>query len=88
MSSMSLLFKRPPLSPFEVQHDFKFFKSLSSPKVAKITKLTFAFEFSNSNILTLVTGAFCLLLFTNCHNFFGIDNTNQFSYRFVDKKPN
>uniref|UniRef100_Q9D565-3 Isoform 3 of WD repeat-containing protein 64 n=1 Tax=Mus musculus TaxID=10090 RepID=Q9D565-3 len=35
MSSMSLLFKRPPLSPFEVQHDFKFFKSLSSPKIRR-----------------------------------------------------
>ncbi|XP_037366177.1 WD repeat-containing protein 64 isoform X2 [Talpa occidentalis] len=32
MSSMSLLFKRAPAKPFEVQHDFKFFKSLSSPK--------------------------------------------------------
>lgn len=45
MSSMSLLFKRSPPNPFEVQHDFKFFKSLSSPKVAKITNLTFALEF-------------------------------------------
>lgn len=51
MSSMSLLFKRSPPNPFEVQHDFKFFKSLSSPKVAKITNLTFALEFLNSNIL-------------------------------------
>ncbi|KAL1769649.1 WD repeat-containing protein 64 [Sigmodon hispidus] len=33
MSSMSLLFKRTPPKPFEVQHDFKFFKSLSSPKM-------------------------------------------------------
>ncbi|XP_051004232.1 WD repeat-containing protein 64 isoform X1 [Acomys russatus] len=33
MSSMSLLFKRAPPKPFEVQHDFKFFKSLSSPKI-------------------------------------------------------
>ncbi|XP_027274696.1 WD repeat-containing protein 64 isoform X2 [Cricetulus griseus] len=33
MSSMSLLFKRTPPKPFEVQHDFKFFKSLSSPKI-------------------------------------------------------
>lgn len=54
MSSMSLLFKRTPPKPFEVQHDFKFFKSLSSPKVAKITKLTFAFEFLNPNIPTPV----------------------------------
>ena len=34
MSSMSLLFKRTPPKAFEVDHDFKFFKSLSSPKVA------------------------------------------------------
>lgn len=34
MSSMSLLFKRTPPKTFEVEHDFKFFKSLSSPKVA------------------------------------------------------
>lgn len=33
MSSMSLLFKRTPPKPFEVEQDFKFFKSLSSPKV-------------------------------------------------------
>ncbi|KAL6042239.1 hypothetical protein STEG23_021560, partial [Scotinomys teguina] len=33
MSSMSLLFKRAPPKPFEVQHDFKYFKSLSSPKI-------------------------------------------------------
>ncbi|XP_008062055.1 WD repeat-containing protein 64-like [Carlito syrichta] len=32
MSSMSLLFKRTPPKPFEVEQDFKFFKSLSSPK--------------------------------------------------------
>ncbi|CAH6789556.1 WD repeat-containing protein 64 [Phodopus roborovskii] len=35
MSSMSLLFKRTPPKPFEVQHDFKFFKSLSSPKIRR-----------------------------------------------------
>nr|XP_038947362.1 WD repeat-containing protein 64 isoform X2 [Rattus norvegicus] len=35
MSSMSLLFKRSPPNPFEVQHDFKFFKSLSSPKIRR-----------------------------------------------------
>lgn len=33
MSSMSLLFKRTPPKAFEVESDFKFFKSLSSPKV-------------------------------------------------------
>ncbi|XP_054973849.1 WD repeat-containing protein 64 [Sorex araneus] len=32
MSSMSLLFKRAPPKAFEVEHDFKFFKSLSSSK--------------------------------------------------------
>ncbi|KAK2492307.1 hypothetical protein MC885_011197, partial [Smutsia gigantea] len=31
-SSVSLLFKRTPPKAFEVEHDFKFFKSLSSPK--------------------------------------------------------
>ncbi|XP_057626751.1 WD repeat-containing protein 64 [Chionomys nivalis] len=35
MSSVSLLFKRAPTKPFEVQHDFKFFKSLSSPKIRR-----------------------------------------------------
>ncbi|CAO2638551.1 WD repeat-containing protein 64 [Lemmus lemmus] len=35
MSSVSLLFKRAPPKPFEVQHDFKFFKSLSSPKIRR-----------------------------------------------------
>ncbi|XP_027421749.1 WD repeat-containing protein 64 isoform X1 [Bos indicus x Bos taurus] len=35
MSSMSLLFKRTPPKAFEVEHDFKFFKSLSSPKIRK-----------------------------------------------------
>nr|XP_048292372.1 WD repeat-containing protein 64 [Myodes glareolus] len=35
MSSLSLLFKRAPPKPFEVQHDFKFFKSLSSPKIRR-----------------------------------------------------
>lgn len=58
MSSVSLLFKRAPPKPFEVQHDFKFFKSLSSPKVAKTTKLTFVFEiifeFLNSNIPLII----------------------------------
>lgn len=34
MSSMSLLFKRISPKAFEVEHDFKFFESLSSPKVA------------------------------------------------------
>lgn len=33
MSSVSLVFKRTPPKAFEVEHDFKFFKSLSSPKV-------------------------------------------------------
>ncbi|XP_055274728.1 WD repeat-containing protein 64 [Moschus berezovskii] len=33
MSSMSLLFRRTPPKAFEVEHDFKFFKSLSSPKI-------------------------------------------------------
>uniref|UniRef100_G1U5Z9 WD repeat domain 64 n=1 Tax=Oryctolagus cuniculus TaxID=9986 RepID=G1U5Z9_RABIT len=35
ISSMSLLFKCTPPKPFEVEHDFKFFKSLSSPKTQK-----------------------------------------------------
>ncbi|XP_045672571.1 WD repeat-containing protein 64 [Phyllostomus hastatus] len=35
MSSMSLLFKRTPPKPFEVESDFKFFKSLSSSKNRK-----------------------------------------------------
>ncbi|XP_077024577.1 WD repeat-containing protein 64 isoform X2 [Tamandua tetradactyla] len=35
MSSMSLLFKRVPPKPFEVERDFKFFKSLSSPKIRR-----------------------------------------------------
>ncbi|XP_072588991.1 WD repeat-containing protein 64 [Vulpes vulpes] len=35
MSSMSLLFKRTPPKAFEVDHDFKFFKSLSSPKIRR-----------------------------------------------------
>ncbi|XP_004690835.1 PREDICTED: WD repeat-containing protein 64 [Condylura cristata] len=35
MSSMSLLFKRTPAKPFQVEHDFKFFKSLSSPKIRR-----------------------------------------------------
>ncbi|XP_006747988.1 WD repeat-containing protein 64 [Leptonychotes weddellii] len=35
MSSMSLLFKRTPPKAFEVDHDFKFFKSLSSPKIQR-----------------------------------------------------
>ncbi|XP_069890358.1 WD repeat-containing protein 64 isoform X1 [Dipodomys merriami] len=33
MSSMSLLFRRAPPKAFEVEHDFKYFKSLSSPKI-------------------------------------------------------
>lgn len=45
MSSMSLLFKRTPLKAFEVEHDFKFFKSLSSPKVALKNKVTFLLFF-------------------------------------------
>lgn len=49
MSSMSLLFKRTPPKAFEVEHDFKFFKSLSSPKVAlkNNKKYHFAFVFLN-----------------------------------------
>lgn len=49
MSSMSLLFKRTPPKAFEVEHDFKFFKSLSSPKVALKNKQKnhFAFVFLN-----------------------------------------
>ncbi|KAM6217440.1 WD repeat-containing protein 64 [Rhynchocyon petersi] len=35
MSSMSLLFKRAPSKAFEVEQDFKFFKSLSSPKTRR-----------------------------------------------------
>ncbi|XP_036210859.1 WD repeat-containing protein 64 [Myotis myotis] len=35
LSSMALLFKRTPSKPFKVEHDFKFFKSLSSPKIRK-----------------------------------------------------
>lgn len=55
MSSMSLLFKRTPPKAFEVEHDFKFFKSLSSPKVAlknKTKSLSFCFsEFNMSSVL-------------------------------------
>ncbi|XP_007118199.2 WD repeat-containing protein 64 isoform X1 [Physeter macrocephalus] len=35
MSSKSLLFKHTPPKAFEVEHDFKFFKSLSSPKIRR-----------------------------------------------------
>ncbi|XP_023405085.2 WD repeat-containing protein 64 [Loxodonta africana] len=35
MSSMSLLFKRTPPKAFEVEQDFKFFESLSSPKIRR-----------------------------------------------------
>ncbi|XP_023071950.1 WD repeat-containing protein 64 isoform X2 [Piliocolobus tephrosceles] len=35
MSSMSLLFKRTPPKAFQVEQDFKFFKSLSSPKIRR-----------------------------------------------------
>ncbi|ELK02293.1 WD repeat-containing protein 64 [Pteropus alecto] len=35
MSSMSLLFKRVSPKAFEVEHDFKFFESLSSPKLRR-----------------------------------------------------
>ncbi|EAW70102.1 WD repeat domain 64, isoform CRA_b [Homo sapiens] len=35
MSSVSLLFKRTPPKAFEVEQDFKFFKSLSSPKIRR-----------------------------------------------------
>nr|XP_030724448.1 WD repeat-containing protein 64 isoform X2 [Globicephala melas] len=35
MSSMSLLFKRTPPKAFEVEHDFKYFNSLSSPKIRR-----------------------------------------------------
>nr|KAF6302650.1 WD repeat domain 64 [Pipistrellus kuhlii] len=35
LSSMALLFKRTPSKPFKIEHDFKFFKSLSSPKILK-----------------------------------------------------
>ncbi|XP_004283537.1 WD repeat-containing protein 64 isoform X1 [Orcinus orca] len=35
MSSMSLLFKRTPPKTFEVEHDFKYFNSLSSPKIRR-----------------------------------------------------
>ncbi|XP_070929704.1 WD repeat-containing protein 64 isoform X3 [Macaca nemestrina] len=35
MSSMSLLFKRTPPKAFEVEQDFKFFRSLSSPKIRR-----------------------------------------------------
>ncbi|KAM9212062.1 WD repeat-containing protein 64 [Dugong dugon] len=35
MSSMSLLFKRTPPKPFEVEQNFKFFESLSSPKIRR-----------------------------------------------------
>ncbi|XP_066109583.1 WD repeat-containing protein 64 [Saccopteryx bilineata] len=37
MSSMSLLFKHTPPKAFKVDHDFKFFKSLSSSKTRKHT---------------------------------------------------
>nr|XP_058934943.1 WD repeat-containing protein 64 isoform X1 [Kogia breviceps] len=35
MTSTSLLFKHTPPKAFEVEHDFKFFKSLSSPKIRR-----------------------------------------------------
>ncbi|XP_072804662.1 WD repeat-containing protein 64 isoform X3 [Vicugna pacos] len=35
MSSMSLLFKRTPPKAFEVEHDFKYFKCLSTPKIRR-----------------------------------------------------
>ena len=63
MSSMSLLFKRTPPKAFEVDHDFKFFKSLSSPKVALKNKQDKKFTCLNvdmSNILVFFSFFFFL----------------------------
>ncbi|XP_016051531.1 PREDICTED: WD repeat-containing protein 64 [Miniopterus natalensis] len=51
MSSMSLLFKRAPTKPFKVEHDFKFFKSLSSPKIRKYSLEGFMTENKEAGIV-------------------------------------
>ncbi|KAM5206137.1 WD repeat-containing protein 64 isoform 3-T5 [Hipposideros larvatus] len=51
MSSMSLLFKRVPPKAFEVGHDFKFFKSLSSPKIRKPTLESFMTENKEAGVV-------------------------------------
>uniref|UniRef100_A0A8C0CD91 WD repeat domain 64 n=1 Tax=Balaenoptera musculus TaxID=9771 RepID=A0A8C0CD91_BALMU len=51
MSSMSLLFKRTPPKAFEVEHDFKFFKSLSSPKIRRHTLEGFMTENREAGIV-------------------------------------
>ncbi|KAM9110540.1 WD repeat-containing protein 64 isoform 2-T2 [Megaptera novaeangliae] len=51
MSSMSLLFKRTPPKAFEVEHDFKFFKSLSSPKTRRHTLEGFMTENREAGIV-------------------------------------
>lgn len=62
---MSLLFKRTPPKAFEVDHDFKFFKSLSSPKVAlKQTSEQknikhFAFVFLNLDLSGILVFYYC-----------------------------
>ncbi|XP_008847398.1 WD repeat-containing protein 64 isoform X2 [Nannospalax galili] len=50
-SSLSLLFKHTPPKPFEVQHDFKFFKSLSSPKIRRYALEGFVTENKEAGIV-------------------------------------
>uniref|UniRef100_A0A671G2W1 WD repeat domain 64 n=1 Tax=Rhinolophus ferrumequinum TaxID=59479 RepID=A0A671G2W1_RHIFE len=51
MSSMSLLFKRVPPKAYEVEHDFKFFKSLSSPKIQRQALESFRNENKEAGIV-------------------------------------
>ncbi|XP_075410252.1 WD repeat-containing protein 64 [Tenrec ecaudatus] len=51
MSSMSLLFKRTPPKAFEMEQDFKFFKSLSSPKIRRYTLEGFLTENKEAGIV-------------------------------------
>ncbi|XP_005882507.1 PREDICTED: WD repeat-containing protein 64 [Myotis brandtii] len=51
LSSMALLFKRTPSKPFKVEHDFKFFKSLSSPKIRKHALESFLTENREAGIV-------------------------------------
>uniref|UniRef100_A0A8C2VJD0 WD repeat domain 64 n=1 Tax=Chinchilla lanigera TaxID=34839 RepID=A0A8C2VJD0_CHILA len=51
MSSTTLLSKRAPPKAFEVQHDFKFFKSLSSPKVRRNALESFMTENKEAGIV-------------------------------------
>ncbi|XP_006761405.1 PREDICTED: WD repeat-containing protein 64 [Myotis davidii] len=51
LSSMALLFKRTPSKPFKVEHDFKFFKSLSSPKIRKYALESYLTENREAGII-------------------------------------